>query len=158
ALGALPPNTGSVWQLSLLTHTTYPRLDLGTGASNQLGGHNVLTASGDGSGIIIADATTNKNANLRFYDPIGDTFPIFPSGQVANFRGAVAAAADGSYFVVDNAVFNSALGLQGSVAPPAFGPNATALTNSLGVALGNNIIVRAQALSATPPTPNSVAN
>src|SRR5439155_5325782 len=121
-------------------------------------GHNALTAAADGSGIIIADASTNNTANLRFYDPIADTFPIFRQAQVTNFRGAVAAAPDGSYFVVDNAVFNAALGVQGSVAPPAFGPSVAALTNSLGAAVGNNVIVRAQALSATAPTPTSVAN
>src|SRR5256885_1925201 len=41
--------TGSIWQLSLLTHSAYPRLDLGAAAlgataGNTIGGHNALTA------------------------------------------------------------------------------------------------------------------
>ena len=93
ASGVLP-GTGSIWQLSLLTHTAYPRLDLGTGAANQIGGHNVLTAAADGSGIMIADATNTNTANLRFYDPIADTFPLLRQAAVLNFRGAASAAAD----------------------------------------------------------------
>ena len=139
ASGVLP-GTGSIWQLSLLTHTAYPRLDLGTGAANQIGGHNVLTAAADGSGIMIADATNTNTANLRFYDPIADTFPLLRQAAVLNFRGAASAAADGTFYVVDNMVFNSVLGSQGSF------PGAAAM----GVGVSGNSIVRVQ--SGTPQT------
>ncbi len=90
-LGALPGNGSAVWQLSLLTRSAFPRLDLGTGTVNAIGAHNVLTAAADGSGILIADAAANNNANLRFYDPIADTFPVnrlaVAAQGVANFRG-----------------------------------------------------------------------
>src|ERR1051326_8721574 len=152
--GALSGTGSSIWQLSLLTGTAFPRLDLGTGTANSIGAHNVLTSAGNGSGILIADATTTNIPNLRFYDPIADTFPIFRvsgSNGITNFRGAVAAASDGSSFVVDNSVFNSALGLQGSVAPVTAGPVNTAGT--YGSAIGNGNIIRIQNL-VTTVTPN----
>jgi uncharacterized protein (TIGR03437 family) len=156
-LGALSGTGSSVWQLSLLTGTAFPRLDLGTGVTNTIGAHNVLTASGDGSGILIADATTTNTPNLRFYDPIADTFPIFraaASTGITQFRGAVAAASDGSFFVVDNLVFNSALGSQGSVAPSTAGVGVQAAnaTATFGSAIGGNSIVRVQNLATTTTT------
>jgi uncharacterized protein (TIGR03437 family) len=146
-LGALSPAGSSIWQLSLLTGTAFPRLDLGTGVPNNIGAHNVLTASGDGSGILIADAPTTNIPNLRFYDPIADTFTILRAAgtnNVTGFRGAVAAAPDGSSFVVDNFVFNSALGFQGSVGALTFGS-----------AIGNGNVVRVQNL-VTTVTPNTI--
>src|SRR5436190_6386096 len=134
AAGVLPAN-GQVWQLSLLTRTAFPRLDLGVGAANALQGRNVLTAAADGSGILIADAGTNMMANLRLYDPIADTFPIVRFGAVPQFRGVAAAGSDGSYYVVENAVFNSVLGSQGALASAA---------GAFGVAVANNLAVRVQ--------------
>src|SRR5438093_1864672 len=64
AAGVLPTN-GQVWQLSLLTRSAFPRLDLGVGSVNAIQGRNVLTAAADGSGILIADAGTNMMATLR---------------------------------------------------------------------------------------------
>jgi uncharacterized protein (TIGR03437 family) len=67
-------------------------------------------------------------------------------------RGTASAAADGSFYVVDNLVFNSVLGPQGAIAPSAVGlvgPAANA-TLAFGVAAsGNNTAIRIQA--ATPP-------
>src|ERR1051326_6681618 len=151
APGVLPFTGSSIWQLSPLTGTAFPRLDLGTGVTNNIGAHNVLTSASDGSGILIADATTTNIPNLRFYDPIADTFPIFRAAgtnNVMGFRGAVAAAPDGSSFVVDNFVFNSALGLLGSAGPITTGPTA----GTFGSAIGNGSILRVQNLvtTATP--------
>src|SRR5262249_47395384 len=51
--GTAPPNTASVWQLSLLTHSAFPRINLGTGITgtatpNLLQGRNLLFAPSDG--------------------------------------------------------------------------------------------------------------
>lgn len=144
AAGVLPAN-GQVWQLSLLTRTAFPRLDLGVGAANTLQGRNVLTAAADGSGILIADAGTNMMANLRLYDPISDTFPILRGLAVPQFRGVAAAASDGSYYVVENSVFNTVLGAQGALASAAGLPLAQAASaNAFGVAIANNLAVRVQ--------------
>ena len=150
AAGVLPGN-GQVWQLSLLTHSAFPRLDLGTGI-NSIQGRNVLAAAADGSGILIADAGNNGNANLRLYDPIADTFPVLRFFAVPGFRGVASAASDGSYYVVENAVFNSVLGSQGALASAAGLPVAQAATaNAFGVAVAGNVAVRVQA--ATPQNP-----
>src|SRR5438093_5756393 len=147
AAGGLPEN-GQIWQLSLLTRSAFPRLDLGTVAN--IGGRNALTAAADGSGILIADAGINQTANLRLYDPISDTFPIVRVGAVTPpFRGVAAAGSDGSSYVVENFVFNSVLGSQGMLAsalglPPALAASA----NAFEVAVANNIAVRVQ--SGTP--------
>lgn len=157
-LGSLSGTGSSIWQLSLLTGTAFPRLDLGTGVTNSIGAHNVLTASGDGSGILIADATTTNTPNLRFYDPIADTFPILRgsgTNGVTAFRGAVSAAPDGSSFIVDTFVFNSALGSVGSVAPATgTGPAAQNTTVTFGSAVGNGSVFRVQNLATTTPGNN----
>src|SRR5436309_8380490 len=148
AAGVLPAN-GQIWQLSLLTRSAFPRFDLGVGAANALQGRNVLTAAADGSGILIADAGTNMMATLRVYDPIADTFPILRFAAVPQFRGVAAAGSDGSYYVVENAVFNTVLGSQGALASAAGLPLAQAASaNAFGVAIANNFAVRVQ--SGTP--------
>ena len=144
AAGVLPGN-GQIWQLSLLTRSAFPRLDLGVGATNAIGGRNVLTAAADGSGILIADAGITQNANLRLYDPISDTFPILRFAAVPQFRGVAAAGSDGSSYVVENAVFNSVLGSQGFLASAAGLPiGQAASANAFGVAVANNLAVRVQ--------------
>src|SRR5438094_8030839 len=144
AAGVLPGN-GQIWQLSLLTRSAFPRLDLGVGATNAIGGRNVLTAAADGSGILIADAGTNMMATLRVYDPIADTFPILRFAAVPQFRGVAAAGSDGSYYVVENAVFNTVLGSQGALASAAGLPLPQAASaNAFGVAIANNFAVRVQ--------------
>src|SRR5436309_7560208 len=146
AAGVLPGN-GQIWQLSLLTRSAFPRLDLGTVAN--IGGRNALTAAADGSGILIADAGINQTANLRLYDPISDTFPIVRLAAVPQFRGVAAAGSDGSSYVVENAVFNSVLGSQGFLASAAGLPiGQAASANAFGVAVANNLAVRVQ--SGTP--------
>ena len=154
------PNAGSLWQLSLLAHAAYPRLDLGTGAANAIQGHSVLTAAADGSGILIADAPTSNTASLRLYDPIADTFPIARLAAITNFRGAVSAAADGSFYIVENGVLNSVLGSQGSVGagglPTPGVPPGQAATAALpmGVAVSGISIIRVQ--GGTPATPQTL--
>src|SRR5437870_8181421 len=144
AAGVLPGN-GQVWQLSLLTRSAFPRLDLGVGSVNAIQGRNVLTAAADGSGILIADAGTNMMATLRVYDPIADTFPILRFAAVSQFRGVAAAGSDGSYYVVENAVFNTVLGSQGALASAAGLPLPQAASaNAFGVAIANNFAVRVQ--------------
>ncbi|PYR82975.1 MAG: hypothetical protein DMG19_20290, partial [Acidobacteria bacterium] len=144
AAGVLPGN-GQVWQLSLLTRSAFPRLDLGVGSVNAIQGRNVLTAAADGSGILIADAGTNMMATLRVYDPIADTFPILRFAAVPQFRGVAAAGSDGSYYVVENAVFNTVLGSQGALASAAGLPLPQAASaNAFGVAIANNFAVRVQ--------------
>src|SRR5207247_9931891 len=106
--GVLATN-GQVWPLSLLTRSAFPRLDLGVEFVNAIQARNALTAAADGSGILIADAGTNMMATLRVYDPIADTFPILRFAAVPQFRGVAAAGSDGSYYVVENAVFNTVL-------------------------------------------------
>src|SRR5436309_3688434 len=144
AAGVLPTN-GQVWQLSLLTRSAFPRLDLGVGSVNAIQGRNVLTAAADGSGILIADAGTNMMATLRVYDPIADTFPILRFAAVPQFRGVAAAGSDGSYYVVENSVFNTVLGSQGALASAAGLPLPQAASaNAFGVAIANNFAVRVQ--------------
>src|SRR5207247_11463501 len=58
AAGVLPTN-GQVWQLSLLTRTAFPRLDLGVGAADALQGRIVLTRAADGGVLLSACAGTN---------------------------------------------------------------------------------------------------
>jgi uncharacterized protein (TIGR03437 family) len=158
-VGALPAG-GSIWQLSLLTRSTYPRLDLGTSVTTTIGGHSALTAAGDGSAILVADANITNNATLRLYDPIADTFPVTrtpaTATTVSGFRGAASGAADGSYYVVDNTVFNSVLGAVGTLGS-AFGlpptqPNAAA---AFGAIIAGNSAIRVQ-FGNPPSTPSSL--
>src|SRR5437870_439964 len=144
AAGVLPTN-GQVWQLSLLTRSAFPRLDVGVGSVKAIHGRYVLTAAAVGSGILIADAGTIMMATLRVYDPIADTFPILRFAAVPQFRGVAAAGSDGSYYVVENAVFNTVLGSQGALASAAGLPLPQAASaNAFGVAIANNFAVRVQ--------------
>src|SRR5262249_8489630 len=88
------------------------------------------------------------------YDPSADTFTITRTGAFANnsLRGTVTASPDGSYYVIDNLVFNSVLGAQGSIGPSTIGlPAQTAINaaGALGVVASGNLAVRVQA--AIPP-------
>src|SRR5262249_345167 len=136
--------------------------DLGTGTANSIGPHNVLTAASGGSGILLADAAANNQANLRFYDPIADTFPVNRLAAVSgvtNFRGGVAAAPGGTFFVVDNFVLNSVLSTQGSVAASATGVNAAqvaAVTSAFGAVIGNNALVRVQTVAQPAVTATTI--
>ena len=146
---------GSVWQLSLLTHSAFPRLDLGTSVTttvlNGIGGHNVLTSAGDGSGIVIADAGTNNIASLRFYDPIADTFPITRLTAINGFRGAISSAADGSFYIVDNSVLNSVLSTQATLGTPVVGPNPAA-GGAFGDVISGTNVIRVQGTTTPPQT------
>ncbi|MBI2822107.1 MAG: hypothetical protein HYX74_07760 [Acidobacteria bacterium] len=157
AASGVAPGNGSVWQLSLLTHSAFPRLNLGTGTTNVIQGRNLLLAPADGSAIVVVEG----NGNLRLYDPIADTFAVTRAGAVTGLRGTASAAADGSFYVVDNFVFNSVLALQGAIAPstagppgrPGGGPGGAQAQAALAfgvIAAGNNA-VRVQA--ATTQTP-----
>src|SRR5438876_1883844 len=149
AAAGLAPGNGSVWQLSLLTHSAFPRLDLGTGTFNLIQGRNLLLAPADGSGILVVEG----NGNLRLYDPIADTFPVIRTAAVPGLRGTASASADGGYYVVDNSVFNSVLGSQGTIGPSGLGFAGAPAPASLAfgvIATGNNA-VRVQAASAQTP-------
>ena len=76
AAAGLPTGNGSLWQLSLLTHSAFPRLNLGTGVANSVPGRNMLIGAVDGSSIMVVGGT----GNLLLYDPIADTFPRLPPG------------------------------------------------------------------------------
>src|SRR5206468_5563005 len=148
AAAGVTPGNGSIWQLSLLTHSAFPRLNLGIGTLNVVQGRNLLTAPTDGSAILVVEG----NGTLRLYDPVADTFAVTRPGAVTGLRGTASAAPDGSSYVVDNFVFNSVLTSQGTIAPPALGlgPGAQAAL-ALGVTTAGNRVVRVQA--ATPQAP-----
>ena len=140
---------GSLWQLSLLTHSAFPRLNLGTGTPNQIQGRNFLVAPSGGSSIAIVEG----NGNARLYDPLADTFGILRPGAVAGLRGTAAATADGNTFVVDNVVLNSVLVSQGLIAPTTAGLpiGQQQLALAFGVAVTGTTAIRVQA--GTPAAP-----
>jgi uncharacterized protein (TIGR03437 family) len=153
AAAGIAPLAGTVWQLSLLTHTAFPRLNLGTGTPNSVAGASLLTAAGDGSGILLVNGNPGSSPGLLLYDPIADTFPINrTTGTVTGLtllRGALTGAGDGSIYVVDNLVFNSVLSSQGSlVSTPAAGP-APAATQAWGNLIAGNSVYRIQAATTT---------
>ncbi len=140
------PGSGSMWQLSLATQTAYPRLNLGSGVNNVVNGRNLLIAPADGSSILSIEG----NGNLRLYDPILDAFPVAAAGAVSGLRGTAAATGDGSYFIIDNSIFNSALQLQGTIVSSSGG-------QAFGVTTSGNSLVRVQA-AATSSTVQSLQN
>jgi uncharacterized protein (TIGR03437 family) len=135
------PGNGNVWQLSLATRNAYPRRNLGENVANSINGRNLLIAPANGSAIVLADAS----GTLRYYDPSADAFAITRAGAISGYRGTAAAAADGSYYVIDNTVFNSVLTLRGSLA--ATGVSA-AQAVALGVAAAGNMALRVQAATS----------
>jgi uncharacterized protein (TIGR03437 family) len=146
------PGPGSVWQLSRITHSAFPRQNLGIGTINAtINGRNLLIAPENGSAIV----TVEGNGVVRLYDPIADTFTITRTGVFANntLRGTASASAGGNSYVIDNLVFNSVLGLQGSLTPSTLGlPPAQANTLvALGVAAAGDTVFRIQA--QTPQIP-----
>ncbi len=148
AAAGLAPAPGSVWQLSLVTHSAFPRLNLGIGTVNTIQGRNLLLAPAGGSAILVVEG----NGSLRLYDAVADTFAVTRPLAVPGLRGTASATADGSFYVVDNSVFNSALGPQGAIAPtPVIGlPGAGGQAAlAFGVIASGNNVVRVQA--ATPP-------
>ncbi len=138
------PGNGSIWQLSLATRTAFPRLNLGGTTANVVNGRNSLIAPENGSAIVVLEG----NGTLRYYDPLSDSFPITRTGAVAGVRGTASAAADGSYYVFDNLVFNPVLSPRGSMAP---GGVAGASAVAFGVASAGNDALRIQAADAQVP-------
>jgi uncharacterized protein (TIGR03437 family) len=120
ATAGTAPGNGAVWQLSLLTNSAFPRRDLGSGNTNLIQGRSIVIAPNDGSSLVTAE----NNGTLVLYDPISDGFVLTRTAAVTPvpLRGAVAAASDGSSFVVDNLVFNSVLTLKGSISTTPTGP------------------------------------
>ncbi len=114
--GAIPGN-GNVWQVSLAAGTAFPRPDL---VGTAVDGRAVVVSAGNGAGLVVVSSTNPAGGALRFYDPSTDAFPLTKTGVFtganAAFRGAVSAAPDGSYYVIDSAVYNSTLGLAGNIA------------------------------------------
>ena len=135
------PGNGNVWQLSLATRNAFPRRNLGENVANSINGRNLLIAPANGSAIVLADAS----GTLRYYDPGADTFAITRAGAIGGYRGTAAAAADGSYYVFDNTVFNSVLTQRGSIAPSGV---TAAQAASLGVAAAGNMALRVQAATS----------
>ena len=135
------PGNGNVWQLSLATRNAFPRRNLGENVANSINGRNLLIAPANGSAIVLADAS----GTLRYYDPGADTFAITRAGAIGGYRGTAAAAADGSYYVIDNTVFNSVLTQRGSLAPTGV---SAAQAVSLGVAAAGNMALRVQAATS----------
>lgn len=111
------PAAGSVWQLSLATGISFPRLNLGGNTPNVINGRNVLTAPANGNAIVLAEG----NGTVRLFDTVSDTFAITRTAAVIGFRGTVSAAQDGSFYVVDDTIFNSVLALRGSMTPVPIG-------------------------------------
>lgn len=139
AAGATPGN-GSIWQLSLATGTAFPRLNLGVLApANSVDSRTVLAAPANGSSIVLVSG----NGTVRLYDPATDNFPVTRTGAVTGLRGAVSAAPDGSFFVVDNTVFNSALAFQGTISNPTG-------TNVMSLAVAGNIPFRVRTGTTGP--------
>jgi uncharacterized protein (TIGR03437 family) len=144
------PAQGSVWQVSRITHAAFPRPNLGFGTVNSaINGRNLFIAPDNGSAIV----TVEGNGTVRLYDPIADTFTITRTGVFANnaLRGTMSAAPDGSFYVIDNLVFNSVLGPQGAIAPSTVGrpPAAANATLAFGVVSTGDAAIRVQA--ASPP-------
>src|SRR5262249_36670345 len=143
ATAGTAPGAGSVWQLSLVTRSAFPRLNLGIGTNNILQGRNLMAAPGDGSSVI----TVEGNGTLRLYDPIADTFVVSRAAAIAGLRGTASASSDGTFYVIDNSVFNSVLVPQGALAaaaPGAIGPGAQGAL-AFGVSISGNNVVRVQA-------------
>jgi uncharacterized protein (TIGR03437 family) len=143
------PGNGSIWQLSLTTHSAFPRLNLGVGALNIVNGRNMLSAPAEGNAIVVTEGT----GTLRLYDPVADTFAVTRTLAVPGLRGTASATADGSFYVIDNLVFNSVLVSQGALAtapPGAFGPAAQAAL-AFGVSVSGNNVIRVQAATAQSP-------
>jgi uncharacterized protein (TIGR03437 family) len=136
------PGNGSVWQLSLAKRQAFPRTDLGNNVTNTVNGRNLLVAPANGSAIVVADAS----GTLRYYDPVTDSFPMSRTSAITGYRGTAAAAADGSFYVIDNTVFNSVLTQRGSLAPTTGNAQQTA---AFGVAAVGADAVRVQAATST---------
>jgi len=143
ALGAAPANTGSIWQLSLLTGTAFPRLNLGPGVTNTIQGRTVLTAPANGSAIV----SFEFNGTLRLYDPLSDAFAITRTAAVTGFRGTASASDDGNIFLMDDTVFNRALGFQGRMTP-----GGVTASNTFGVAAAGGNALRIQPGTTAAPT------
>jgi uncharacterized protein (TIGR03437 family) len=162
ATAGTAPGNGSVWQLSLATGTSFPRLNLGGNTFNVINGRNVLRAPENGSAIVLAEG----NGTLRLYDPVSDSFAITRTAAFTGFRGSVSATADGSFFIVDDTIFNSVLAPRGSIAPaaqvvqppvpglpqpPGGGGAAAQQALTFGATAAGNAAIRVTAANATIP-------
>ena len=149
-----PPAGGFVWQLSLLTHSAFPRINLGAGNPNNATtvlGASAMVSAGDGSAIMLVSGNLGAVPTLYLYDPIADTFPIMRlpvnTGITTGLREALAAAGDGSSYVIDNTVFNSVLGTQGGLLIAPVGPGGNA-SLALGNVISGNSVFRIQGAAA----------
>lgn len=153
--GAAPGN-GSLWQVSLATHGAFPRLNLGQNVNNVVQGRNRLLAPANGGAIVIYDSNGNIG-NLRLYDPVADAFVASRPGAITGFRGTVSAAPDGSFFVIDDTIINSALGPVGTMTPlpPTVGGGgggaAAQTTLTFGASAAGRSAVRVQPADAQVP-------
>ncbi len=144
AAGAAAPGNGNVWQLSLGSRTAFPRLNLGSGQANVVDGRTVLGSPANGSSIVLVSG----NGTIRLYDPVTDNFPVTRPAAITGLRGNVAAAPDGSFFVVDQSVFNSSLAFQGTVATAGA---AGAANNSMAAAVAGTVTFRVRVGTTADP-------
>jgi uncharacterized protein (TIGR03437 family) len=147
------PGNGAVWQLSLLTRSAFPRRDLGIGTTNLVPGRSLVMAPADGSSVV----TVETNGNLVLYDPVSDAFVLSRNAAVTGLRGTLAATGNGSSVVIDNFVFNSALTLQGTLAPTTpGGPIGPGGVNNATAAFGDvttgNSVIRVQGFQSAAST------
>jgi uncharacterized protein (TIGR03437 family) len=131
------PATGTIWQVNLLTGTAFPRLNLGPTATNTIPGLTRLVTPANGSAIVLFE----NNGTVVLYDPISDSFPVTRTTAVTGFRGTTSAAADGSFFLLDDTVFNSVLGFQGTLVPVTTGATTT-LTYGVSAAGANAVRIQ----------------
>jgi uncharacterized protein (TIGR03437 family) len=142
ANGVTPANaTPGVWQVNLTSGTIYPRVNLGTlnsaAQANTTDYRAMIVPAGNGTGAIVV--TTLNGGTLILYDPSTDSFPLVKTGLFGTLRGAVTSAPDGSYYVVDNSVYNSTLALIGTIAA---NPAGTVTQGSMGTTTAQIVRVR----------------
>ncbi len=142
ANGATPGNASpGVWQVNLTSGSAYPRQNLGTLNStvqaNTTDSRALIVPAGNGSGAIVV--TSLNSGTLILYDPSTDSFPLVKTGLFTSLRGAVSSAPDGSYYVVDNSVYNSTLALIGTIAAS---PAGTVTQGTMGTVTNQIVRVR----------------
>jgi uncharacterized protein (TIGR03437 family) len=152
ASGATPGNASpGVWQVNLTSSTAYPRPNLGTlnstAQANTTDYRAMVVAAGNGAGAVVA--TTLNGGTLILYDPSTDSFPLVKTGLFSSLRGSVSSAPDGSYYVVDNTVYNSTLAVLGTIAA---NPTGTVTQGSMGTSTTQIFRVRTGATGSGADT------
>jgi uncharacterized protein (TIGR03437 family) len=152
ASGATPGNASpGVWQVNLVSGTTYPRQNLGslnsTAQANTTDYRALVVAAGNGSGAVVV--TSLNGGTVILYDPSTDSFPLVKTGLFTSLRGSVSSAPDGSYYVIDNTVYNSTLAVLGTITA---NPAGTVTQGSMGTTTTQIFRVRTGATGAGADT------